>query len=184
MGKIISPTPVKLIIGLIFKDEEFLKKTEGILRRHFKGIDYESPIIPFNYTDYYQKEFGIGLKKKFISFTKLIPSQQLAAVKVLTNKIETKLSQKNCRKINIDPGYLTLAKLVLASTKDYSHRIHLDKGIFAEVTLVYQKNGFQPREWTYPDYRTAEYSRVFLEIRKLYAQQINPKIPVLGSGLK
>jgi hypothetical protein len=175
MGKIISPAPVKLIIGLIFKDEEFLKRTKGILRRHFGATDYESPVIPFNYTDYYQKEFGTGLKKKFLSFTRLIPSQRLAAIKVLTNKIETRLSRKNYRKINIDPGYLTMAKLVLASTKDYSHRIYLDKGIFAEVTLVYQKKFFQPQEWTYPDYRTEEYARIFLEVRKLYSQQINLK---------
>ncbi len=172
MGKIISPIPVKLIIGLIFKDEEFLKISAGILRRHFGATDYESLIMPFSYTDYYQKEFGVGLKRKFLSFTKLIPSERLAAIKVLTNKIETKLSQNNSRKINIDPGYLTMAKLVLASTKDYSHRIYLDKGIFAEVTLVYQKNSFQPREWTYPDYRSEEYIRIFQEIRKLYAQQI------------
>ncbi|MCX5707713.1 MAG: DUF4416 family protein [Candidatus Omnitrophica bacterium] len=173
MGKIVSPNPVKLVIGLIFKDEEFLKKAEGILRRHFGSTDYASPVIPFSYTDYYREEFGVGLKRKFLCFTKLVPSERLAAIKVLTNKIETKLSQKNSRKINIDPGYLTMAKLVLASTKDYSHRIYLDKGIFAEVTLVYQKNSFQPREWTYPDYRTPEYIRIFLEIRKLYAQQIN-----------
>jgi hypothetical protein len=179
MGKIISPAPVKLIIGLIFKDEEFLKRTEGILRRHFGPADYESPVIPFNYTDYYRKEFGADLKKKFLSFTKLVPPHRLAAIKILTNKIETKLSKKKSRKINIDPGYLTMAKLVLASTKDYSHRIYLDKGIFAEVTLVYQKNGFQPQPWTYPDYRTPEYIRIFLEIRKLYAQQINLNIPTI-----
>jgi hypothetical protein len=172
MGKILSPSPVKLVIGLIFKDEEFLKISEGILRRHFGAIDYESPIIPFNYTDYYLKEFGPGLKRKFLSFTKLIPSQRLAAIKILTNKIEIKLSRNNSRKINIDPGNLTMAKLVLASTKDYSHRIHLDKGIFAEITLFYQKDSFHPREWTYPDYQSPEYLRIFQEIRAIYARQI------------
>jgi hypothetical protein len=172
MGKSTSPAQVKLIIGLIFQNEEFLKKAEGILRRHFGAIDYESLIIPFSYTDYYRKEFGEGLKRKFLSFTKLVPSERLAAIKILTNKIETKLSQKNSRQINIDPGYLTLAKLVLASTKDYSHRIHLDKGIFAEITLVYQKNSFQPREWTYPDYRSVEYAKIFQQIREIYRSQV------------
>jgi hypothetical protein len=176
MGRIISPPPVKLIIGLIFKDEESLRRTEGILRRRFGGIDYESPDIDFNYTDYYEKEFGAGLKRKFLSFTKLIPSEKLSSIKILTNKIEKKLSQKDSRRINIDPGYLTMAKLVLASTKDYSHRIHLDKGIFAEITLVYQKKNFQPQEWTYPDYQTVEYIEIFKRIRDIYAQQSNPKV--------
>jgi hypothetical protein len=172
MGKLVSPIPVKLIIGLIFKNEEFLNITERILRSHFKATDYESQIIPFSHTDYYQKEFGLGLKRKFLSFNKLIPSERLAAIKVFTNKLEIKLSKNDYRNINIDPGYLTMAKLILASTKDFSHRIYLDKGIFAEVSLVYQKKSFQPQEWTYPDYRFTEYIQIFNEIRKLYAQQI------------
>ena len=172
MGKLTSPAQVKLIIGFIFKDEGFFKKSERIFRRHFGPIDFESPILPFIYTDYYQKEFGSGLSRKLISFKKLIPSQRLAAIKILTNKIENKFFLKNQRKINIDPGYLTMAKLVLASTKDYSHRIHLNKGIFAEITLTYQNKNFQPREWTYLDYRSAEYIRVFQQIRDIYAQQI------------
>jgi hypothetical protein len=172
MGKSTSPDQVKLIIGFIFKEEGFLKKAEGILLRHFGAIDLESPILPFDYTDYYQKEIGSGLSRKFVSFKKLIPSQKLASVKILTNKIEEKLSLKGRRRINIDPGYLTLAKLVLASTKDYSHRIHLSNGIFAEITLCYQNKIFQPREWTYPDYRSAEYLHIFNDIRNIYAQQI------------
>ncbi len=172
MGKLTCPIPVKLVIGLIFKDEGSLKKTEGILRRHFGPIDYQSKIIAFTDTDYYRKEIGSELSRKFLSFKKLIPSERLAAVKILTNKIEDKFSQNGLRKINIDPGYLTMAKLVLASTKDYNHRIHLDKGIFAEITLCYQNKSFQPREWTYPDYRSAEYLRIFREIRDIYGQQI------------
>jgi hypothetical protein len=172
MGKLTSPEKVKLVIGFIFQDEGFLKKSEGILRRHFGPIDFESPILPFIHTDYYKKEFGSGLSKKLISFKKLIPSQRLAGIKILTNKIENKFSQKDLRKINIDPGYLTMAKLVLASTKDYSHRIHLNNGIFAEITLTYRNKNFQPHEWTYLDYRSEEYIRVFQQIRDIYAQQI------------
>lgn len=172
MGKLTTPAPGKLIIGFIFKDEGLLIKTQEILRRRFGKIDYESGVIPFTYTDYYEKEIGSDLKRKFISFQKLILSERLAAIKNLTNKIETRFSQRNLRKINIDPGYLTMAKLVLASTKDYNHRIYLNKNIFAEITLFYQDKNFHPREWTYPDYRSPEYIRIFLQIRELYAQQI------------
>jgi hypothetical protein len=174
MGNITSPDPVKLVIGLIFKDEEFLSKIIGVLRRHFGNIDYESPTMPFTFTDYYEKEMGKGLSKKFLSFRKLIPSEKLAAIKILTNKIEIRFSRNNSRRVNIDPGYLTLAKLVLASTKDYNHRIHLNKGIFAEITLFYQDKSFKPREWTYPDYLSPEYIRIFHQIRELYAKQIKP----------
>ena len=79
------------------------------------------------------------------------------------------------RIINIDPGYLDLSKLILASTKDYKHRIYLTKGIYAEVTLFYQDKTFCPWEWTYPDYKTGEYIEIFNRIRQIYAEQIKEK---------
>jgi len=172
MGKLSFPEPTKLIIGLIFKDGSLLIETQNILRRHFGNFDYESAVIPFIYTDYYEKEFGKDLKRKFLSFEKLIHSEKLSRIKNLTNKIETKFYRGKLRRINIDPGYLTLAKLVLASTKDYNHRIYLNNGIFAEITLSYQNKSFRPREWTYPDYRSCEYIEIFLRIRNIYALQI------------
>ena len=101
--------------------------------------------------------------------------QQIAEIKVLTNKIEEKLSSAGKRLVNIDPGYLDLAKLILASTKDYSHRIYLGKGIYAEITLSYQGKSFQGWQWTYPDFRTTEYRNIFNQIRELYAGQISNK---------
>ncbi|MBU3958775.1 MAG: DUF4416 family protein, partial [Candidatus Omnitrophica bacterium] len=96
----------------------------------------------------------------------------LAKIKIITNQIEKKLSSAESRRINIDPGYLTLAKLILATTKDYRHRIYLRKGIYAEVTLSYQGKTFCPWEWTFADYKTVEYIDIFNRIRELYAQQI------------
>jgi len=166
-----SNNKVKLIIGFIFKENEFYLKAINPLTRHFGNIDFESREIPFNHTQYYQKEFGKNLKRKFISFAKLIPPEKLAKIKALTNIIEKKLSSKgDLRRINIDPGYLDLAKVVLATTKDYKHRIYLNSGIYAEVTLFYRNKSFNPWEWTYPDYRTAEYLEIFNKIRQIYAQ--------------
>ncbi len=172
MGKITVAAPVKLVAGLIFKNEIVLNKTQKILNRLFGETDYASPIIPFSFTDYYDEEMGPGLKRKFLSFKKLIPSPKLAEIKILTNKIEAMLSRGESREINIDPGYLTLAKLVLASTKDYYHRIAISKNIFAEITLYYKNNNFNFFEWTYPDYKSSDYLKVFLQIREIYAQQI------------
>ena len=166
---------VKLVVGCIFKKESALSRAELILKRRFGKIDFSSRILPFNHTVYYEKEFGIDLKRKFLSFQKLILPQQLPQIKIITNKIEARLSLDSARQVNIDPGYLDLSKLILASTKDYKHRIYLNKGIYAEVTLFYQDSAFRFWEWTYPDYKTAEYIDIFNRIREIYAQQIKNK---------
>ncbi len=171
MGKIEKHSPVKLIVGFIFRDKTALKKARAFLENQFGRIDFESKILPFNYTAYYEDEFGRDLKRVFISFQDLILPQELARIKITTNIIEKKLSRKGSRLINIDPGYLTLAKLVLASTKDYIHRIYLNRGIYAEITLFYTGRSFRPREWTYPDYQTPEYIAIFKQIRNIYTHQ-------------
>lgn len=164
--------PVKLIIGLIFKENEARDLATLILEKKLGKIDFQSPALSFNHTAYYEKEFGKDLKRQFISFKKLIPASNLSRIKVFTNGIEKKLSNGPNRSINLDPGYLDLSKLVLASIKNYKHRIYLDKGIFAEVTLFYQGESFRPWEWTYPDYKTDEYIAIFNKIREIYSEQI------------
>ena len=176
MGKILKTQPVKLIIALIFRDKLSYSKARKILSRKFGSIDFESPNLNFNLTNYYEKEIGRDLFRRFISFDKLISPDALPRIKVLTNKIEKKLSYRKGRTVNIDPGYLDMAKLVLASTKDYMHRIYLGRGIFAEVTLSYQGKSFRPWDWTYPDYRTEGYIRIFNHIRHAYSQQITRKV--------
>ena len=158
---------VKLIAGLIAKEEHF-NEAEARLKRRFSEIDFRSSSIAFNYTDYYKEEFGPALSRKFISFKKLIRADNLAQIKIITNKLEKKLSRCGRRRVNIDPGYIDESKLVLATHKDFSHRIYLKKGIFAEVTLCFQDKSFRPWPWTYPDYRTAEYIDIFNKIRELY----------------
>ncbi len=171
MGKVRKHSPVKLIAGFIFKDADCLNKAKVYLTKRFGKLDYESETIPFIHTDYYETEFGKDLKRKFISFNKLIHPEKLPDIKILTNKIEKKLSQDKCRRINIDPGYLDLSKLILATTKDYTHRIYLNNGIYAEVTLFYKDKKFCYWEWTYPDYRTGEYIEIFNNIRAIYEAQ-------------
>jgi len=172
MGQIKKNPPVKLIIGFIFKEAKSLEGAEAVLSRRFGEIDFSSRAMPFIHTDYYEKEFGHGLSRAFVSFKKLILPEDLAEIKTFTNKAELKFSAGASRLINIDPGYLDQAKLVLASTKDFKHRIYLKKGIFAEITLFYAEKTFQPWEWTYPDYKTPEYITIFNQIRDIYARQI------------
>lgn len=162
----------KLIIGFIFKEEAALNKAKSILQKRFGKIDFESQTLAFNHTTYYEKEFGKDLKRRFISFKKLISPSDLPEIKIYTNRVEKKLSSGLSRLINIDPGYLDLAKLILASTKDYKHRIYLERGIYAEVTLFYENKSYRPWEWTYPDYKSSEYIAIFNQIRDIYARQI------------
>lgn len=180
MGEIKQRSPVKLIIGFIlsrpkafFKEDAVFAKAKDTLQRRFGKIDFESRELPFLYTDYYERELGKNLRRKFVSFKKLIPADALARIKIATNRLEQKLSLNNRRLINIDPGYLDLSKLVLATTKDYNHRIYLSAGIYAEITLFFQNKTFNPWQWTYPDYQTKSYIDIFNQIRGIYSRQIN-----------
>lgn len=172
MGKISRAKFVKLIVGFIFKDEKIFKKAKARLIWRFGELDFESNSLPFEFTDYYQEEMGSDLKKVFISFKKLILPEELPRIKIFTNRIEDKFSRNKKRRVNIDPGYLELPKLVLASTKDYVHRIYLNNGIYAELTLFFKDKSFEPWQWTYPDYRTKEYIGIFNHIRELFIGQI------------
>ncbi|MFA4842329.1 MAG: DUF4416 family protein [Candidatus Omnitrophota bacterium] len=172
MGKIKPRLPIKLIAGFIYSDERRVQDAQKHLRKRFGKIDFQSPILSFSHTNYYEAELDRVLRRKFISFAHLIPAQSLPAIKIFTNRLEQKFCARGKRTINIDPGYLDLAKLVLATTKDYKHRIYLDQGIFAEATLIFQNKTFQPWVWTYPDYKTKEYIDIFNKIREAYAFQI------------
>jgi len=174
MGEVKKHPPVKLIMGMIACDEVLFQPTESLLSQKFGAIDFQSQIIPFNYTTYYIKEMGSGLLRKFVSFQKLIHVEELPSIKLLTNELEKEFlfPNTNQRKINLDPGYVTAAKLILASTKDNIHRIYLKDGIYAETTLRVEDKSFRPWQWTYPYYRSDEYIQIFNEIRQIYLAQL------------
>lgn len=168
VGKVIKIQPVKLITGLITQNVNSFVKAHRALGKQFGSVDYKSPILDFKLTDYYRDEMGTDLKRQFISFHKLIDPARLPDIKLFTNKLEDKFSKNSKRLINIDPGYVTAAKLVLVTTKNFAHRIYLNKGIFAEITLKFKNSSFRPHELTFPDYRTEEYITIFNHIREIY----------------
>lgn len=174
MGEIKKPLPEKLVIAFIYKENEIYNKVRKILTEKFDNIDFESEELEFNYTDYYNNEIGNNLKRRFASFEKLIQPDNLSKIKIMTNEIEQQFLYENTknRKINIDPGILSLSKFILATTKNYSHRIYIGDGIFAEVTLKYEDKKFVAFEWTYPDYATETYRKILEKIREIYKEQI------------
>lgn len=172
MGKVKSPEKVKLFTGVLSTEPELFSQVEEEMEKKLGEIDFRSILIPFLHTDYYEKEMGKNLLRKFISFKELILPEEIIDIKLFTNTLEEKLSFEGKREINLDPGYITLSKLVLASTKDYSHRVYLNKGIYAEATLFYKDRNFQSFPYTYPDYKTEDYRKNFQEIRQIYFKQL------------
>ena len=177
MGSIRSFTPVKLFVGVLVSDRSLLSTVKERLATLYGTIDHESAVIPFDFTDYYAPEMGDIIDRVFFSFERLIEGDQLAEIKRQTNAIEQEMAtvapaDGPKRPLNLDPGYVEHAKVVLASTKNFYHRIYIGRGIFAEVTMHFRNNTFQFFPWTYPDYQSRDYQEFFLRIRHIYRSQL------------
>lgn len=170
MGEISAPAPVLLIVAVSSRYQEALdwarKKTCDV----WGPLALESPVFEFTETDYYLKTMGPDLKKTFFTYERLIGPGELPRFKHVTNDWEKEYAalgrHAEPRPLNLDPGYLTTAKLVLASTKDHAHRLYMADGIYAEITLHYRSRHWQPREFTYPDYRRDDYQAFFVQARE------------------
>jgi len=173
VGKInLYPQPVKLFVGMLSQDVELLAQLAELLQNLYGPVDMESPVWQWEHTSYYEKEMGSGLKRKFVFFEKLIHPERISEIKLRTNELENRfLNESGGRRINLDPGYLDAAKVVLATTKDFSHRIYLRDRIYGEVTLLYSGNSYQTLPYTFPDYRTDAYQDIFKKAREIYKQQ-------------
>ncbi|MBN2542123.1 DUF4416 family protein [bacterium] len=167
--------PVKLFCGIIFKDNDsYPEVIIHDLIEAFGGLCLKSPIIDFVFTDYYSREMGEPLRRMWIAFDKLIEPDDLVEIKLETNNIENRfMDNEGNRSVNIDPGYLCLSKIILASAKNYSHRIYLREGIYGQVDFRYIDNTWQPLEWTYPDYQSATCTKFMNELRAIYKSQLN-----------
>lgn len=148
-----EPNPAKLIMGFLYRDRSVLVHSVEALTRRFGLLDFATAPSPFNYTDYYNAEMGGGLLRRTVSFLDLVPQETLPEIKLFTNALEKETTTSSGRAINIDPGLLTLERLVLATGKNFTHRIYLRRGIYADLTLLYQGGAFRTFDWTYPDYR-------------------------------
>ncbi len=154
MGEIVLPEPVRPLAGLLADDRETLVSIIATLSAEWGSVNRQSPVRLFDYTRYYEKEMGRELWRQYVVFEGLYPAEHLVKWKQWSNELEVRfgLNGRRGRRVNIDPGYLAPGKLVLASTKDYAHRLYLDHGIYAEITLKIEKNKFTSWPWTYPDY--------------------------------
>lgn len=187
MGTPRLPLPAKLICGLLGADEDLLHRARQMLVRRFGPVEFESAIWLFSQTSYYETEMGPGLKRQFVAFERLIPPDSLARIKRETNEIESQIAEECvalgiARPVNLDPGTIDLARLVLATTKDRSHRIYLDQGVYAEVTLHWSEGAWRVWPWTYPDYHDPAYHEFFTRVRTRLSEQLRAGAAVDGQS--
>ncbi len=165
--------PVKLFTGILFSENETVSPVLESLSGEFGLTDFISAPRPFLYTDYYCREMGPKIERLFVSFAPLIRPEALPDIKLRTNELEKALSRKEGkRSINIDPGYISPAHLILATGKGYTHRPYLRDGIYADLTLIYSGKSFQTLPWTYPDYAEEGTREMFKKIRAKYIVQL------------
>jgi len=166
--------PVKYFSGVILSRSRTLDDCLPAIERTFGPVDFKSAAMDFcRYSNYYNAEMGDGLVRHFIAFRNLGDRTRLPEIKQKAMALEQELAVDGKRTVNLDPGYMTLGQLFLASTKDNFFRIYLADGIFAEVTLYYKAGKYLNFPYTYPDYADEPYHRVMLEIRKLYKAQLD-----------
>jgi len=168
-----EPAPGKLILSVLAAADWWAQvwpEFRAVLVNSFGPIDYETPALPFDHTAYYNAELGTPLTRLVLGFSRLVPLDGLVEVKLATNTLECVQARPGgSRRVNLDPGLITLERLVLATGKNFTHRIYLSQGIWADLTLIYnKKTGWVELPWTFPDYATEEMKRRLTELRALY----------------
>ena len=176
MWKLKEPKPVKLMVGILAPDERCLTAARESLSAALGAIDLVSDVWPFEQTAYYAGQIGPHILRQFVSMEQLIDPGALAGIKHRTNEIEQQLAARLVlpfpRPVNLDPGIIEPSKLVLATTKNYSHRIYIGSKMYAEVTLIFDKGDWRPLPYTYPDYRQPQYFDFFTKVRSRLVQQL------------
>lgn len=172
MGRASIPDRAMLFCSILHNPDAPLIQTLQKLIGEFGEMALETEPLEFTYTDYYRHEMGHPLYRVMTAFSELIERDCLPEIKTKTNEIEDLYRQDGKRLINIDPGLLTLENICLATTKPYSHRLYLGKGIWAEITLIYKGSSYQKLAWTYPDYASEDLIRVFNGLRDDYKRRV------------
>jgi len=179
-----APQPAKLVIGIFLGDKPLVLPVARDLVHAFGTVDMASPWSAFDFTSYYEAEMGRPLYRRILTFQRLVEQDTLAGIKRTTNAVEDQYSENGKRRVNIDPGYMVPPRFVLASGKDYAHRICIGKGIYGDLTLMYQKGRFQALPWTYPDYATDEMRDYLRRVRGKYILDLRQQRLKEGASLQ
>lgn len=177
MAEARRPEPVRFFVAVLAADERCLAAAARLLRERWGEPDLVSPRYPFAHTDYYAAETGPRIIRAFFSFPGGFAREELPERKNASNAMEKELAAALAdtglsRPVNLDPGYLALEKIVLASCKNFAHRLYLGQGVFGEVTLFYRGGRFEGAPWTFPDFLSGTYDAFFLEVRRALAREL------------
>ncbi|MDI6795731.1 MAG: DUF4416 family protein [Desulfatibacillaceae bacterium] len=161
--------PVKLVAGFFLADKKLAAPFLTAAQKRFGPVDILSPWFVFDQTRYYEKETGWPLFRRLASFSQLVAPLALVEAKLWAQEIEQQFTGPDgARRLNVDPGYLAAERFVLATGKNFVHRIALTQGVYADLTLIYTNKGFQTLPWTYPDYAGGDIQDFLLQVRKKY----------------
>ncbi len=173
------PEPARLVISALTPHEDLIQRVLSKLAKELGPVHDQIGPIQFNYTQYYNREMGDGILRWLFSFNNLVDKGSLVKIKLLTNRIEQSYTEHGKRRINLDPGLLSLGNFVLATGKDNAHRIYLGEGIFADLTLVFRGRTYHPLQWTYPDYADRVLIDILNRIRENYKCSLRE--PITGA---
>ncbi|MBI4964337.1 MAG: DUF4416 family protein [Desulfomonile tiedjei] len=162
------PEPARLVLSILTPDKGIVDMAAPAIEQALGPVEEEIGPMNFEFTSYYDKEMGLGIRRWIWAFADLVDRADLAGIKSLTNEIEQSYTVEGKRRFNLDPGLMSLGNFVLATGKDNAHRIYLGQGIFGDLTLIFQGGSYRPLEWTYPDYADSELVRVLNELRQTY----------------
>ncbi len=166
------PAPVKVFFSVIFKESKWLAQGIALIEKRLNTTLEISSALPFNHTRYYDEEMGEGLQRVLAFACGLFPRVMLPFIKHLARSVEADLAEDGKRRVNIDPGFMTLEQVCLLTFKNYYHRFYLGYGVLAEITLIYRKGTYSPLQWTYPDYAEKELIRIFNEARPQFKTEL------------
>ena len=175
MAEIKPFSPVKLICGIISSSDEYFERAETKLAALYGTVDSRSPRFDFNLTDYYESRMGKALKRGFLSFERLIDPAGLSGIKIRTNALEEEIRREsgdNRRVVNLDPGYITQAALIMATAKNFSHRIPLQNGIYGHLEFLFTRTEIRRLDWTYPDFAGGGVQKYFLDLRRSFLDRL------------
>jgi hypothetical protein len=177
----VIPEHAMVIVSVLTPHDGIVGDVSNLLMRHLGAMEEETGPLLFPYTSYYDKEMGSGIRRWMWAFSQLVDRSELVRIKLLTNSVEHTYTNGGKRRVNLDPGLMTLGNFVLATGKNNAHRIYLSQGIFADLTLIFRGGTYRPLEWTYPDYADPEMIGILNRFREKYKwvlkHQMDPAAP-------
>ncbi len=168
------PDPGLLLISILSARWEacWPRLLEELVAQYGPADSVSEP-FPFDQTGYYDAELGTPITRRLVTFETLRPLDELADIKLFTNELEKQYGEPGGRVFNLDPGFLTMQRLVLATGKNFSHRIYLRDGIWADLTLIWQKKQWMVFPWTFPDYAGDDMKSRLTKLRQSYKTKLN-----------